>query len=247
MEYTDADAQAETTARCAGSRSQDLEGRIEKALTSQSWDRAALEQIAAEIARDIKECPTTASFEQLVARARLLHILTELEPDPERRQPSVETGVSISRELMDAFPAHVESPYYLAIFLGRQAQKQGLSALATVKKVEKLALSAVEKDPAFDSAGPLRFLAMLYIKAPAWPVSIGDIDAAREYAVQAVKTDDVPINWIVLAEVLAEDGETEKARQLLTDALDAKAARPSWERAKVIWEPRARELLRRID
>lgn len=240
-----ADVDAGNSASSLGTRPENFDAQIQEALTAESWDRHAFERIAAEIAKDFQRDLEPQSFSELVARAQLLHILTELHRDQEDRQPSVETGLKVASELSARFPDHVESSYYTAIFLGRQAQNQGLSALATVKKVEKLALAAVDKDPTFDAAGPLRFLAMLYLNAPAWPVSIGDIDRAREFAVEAVETADVPTNWIVLAGILAEDGEKEKAKSLLENALAAQGD-PYWKRAKIIWEPRARELLRRI-
>ena len=112
-------------------------------------------------------------------------------------------------------------------------------------KVEELGLKAVEIDETFMDYGPLRLLAMLYAKAPPWPTSIGDMDEALDYAERAVTASDYPMNHLIMAEVLIEDDELDKARGELEKVLAApKVGRWAYEGEQ--WRPHAMKLLKRI-
>jgi hypothetical protein len=118
--------------------------------------------------------------------------------------------------------------------------------MALAKDVEELGLKAASLDPGFENGGPYRLLAMLYVHAPPWPTSIGDIDKALEYAEKAVGVSEYPMNHLVRGEVLIEAGEVVEARNELKLVLTApKVGR--WAHEGEIWRPYARQLLDRID
>jgi hypothetical protein len=96
---------------------------------------------------------------------------------------------------------------------------------------------AIEKDPLYDEAGPHRVLALVYVRAPGWPVGPGDVEAGLNEAKQAVALrPDYPPNAFALAEALAANKDRERAREeyirgkalaaALRDAMDPDA--PFW-------------------
>ncbi len=108
--------------------------------------------------------------------------------------------------------------YYYAVNLGLILRVKGLFALNKIPLIEKALLNAVKK-PKTDLGGPLRVLGMLYLKAPAWPKGIGDIDKALEYLSRAAEEyPGHPLNHIFYAEVLIEDGRTGEAKKELETA-----------------------------
>lgn len=157
-------------------------------------------------------------------------------------------GEKAAERVIDELPDRVEGYYYLAVLKGRRAQHSGIgfSAMQLAKNVEDLGLKAASLDPVFESGGPYRLLAMLYMHAPPWPTSIGDLDKAIEYADRAVATVDYPMNHLIRGEVLIEAGEPADARKELKMVLSApKTGR--WAHEGEAWRPYARQLLDRID
>jgi len=157
-------------------------------------------------------------------------------------------GEAAAEAAIQELPDRVEGYYYLAVLNGRRAQHSGIgfSAMALAKRVEELGLKASSLDPSFESGGPYRLLAMLYVHAPPWPTSIGDIDKAIEYAEKAVGVADYPMNHLVRGEVLIEADEDVEARKELKAVLAApKSGR--WAHEGEMWRPYVRQLLDRIN
>ena len=90
--------------------------------------------------------------------------------------------------------------------------------------------------PELEQGGPLRVHGMLYLRAPPWPASIGDLEAALELLEAAVQQfPEHPQNHLFLAQVLHEDGDAEaaaaaleRAEQAIADG-DWGAAGPRWQ------------------
>lgn len=115
--------------------------------------------------------------------------------------------------------------YYLAVHLGLILRHQGIKAIVRLPELEQVLKTACLK-PETDQGGPLRVLGMLYLKAPAWPNGIGDLDQALEYLERAAKEYPLhPANHIFFAEALKEDGRDSNAKEALlrsTALLDSK-------------------------
>ncbi len=108
--------------------------------------------------------------------------------------------------------------YYYALNLGLILKEKGLLELSKLPKIHNALLCAI-KNPDIDSAGPLRVLGYLYLKAPSWPQGIGDIEKALQYLKQAIDLDkSFPENYIFYAEALRENDEPVKAKVLLEKA-----------------------------
>jgi len=105
--------------------------------------------------------------------------------------------------------------YYLAVHLGLILRHQGIKAIVRLPELEQILKAACQK-PETDQGGPLRVLGMLYLKAPAWPNGIGDLDLALEYLERAAKEYPLhPANQIFFAEALKEDGRDSNAKEAL--------------------------------
>lgn len=130
-----------------------------------------------------------------------------------------------------------EPHYYLALCMGARAQTRFVEALDLVKRMVQSGKRAVELDERVLHGGPHRLLGGIYLRAPAWPASVGDIDAAIEHLERAVAiAPDWAENHLLLAEALLEDDREDDARAALTRAkrlMTAVAAdgwRDTWQR-----------------
>lgn len=115
---------------------------------------------------------------------------------------------------------------YAAICLGHYAKATDSRDLVPV--LVRLAKAAREKEAGIDHAGPDRLLGALYLRAPAWPTSVGDLDAALEHLTAAVqRAGDWPENQLLLAEALIADDRADDASVILT-AVEASLGEPAY-------------------
>lgn len=115
----------------------------------------------------------------------------------------------------------LESPpevmFYGALCMAARARVEDGKAL--VKEMRTWGQRALEKDPTVAYGGPDRLLGGIYLRAPAWPMSIGDIDKAIKHLQEAVRiAPEWPENHLLLAEAFAEDDEHAKAAAALERA-----------------------------
>ena len=129
---------------------------------------------------------------------------------------AAEDGRKLAEKAVVAFPKSAEAHYLLGYLAGLVAQRNPLRALSLVPVIEREALAANDLDPSLDQAGPARMLGDLYLRAPEFPVSIGDPSLAVDYFRQAVElAPDHADNRLGLIEaLLAEDQSADACRQL---------------------------------
>lgn len=109
--------------------------------------------------------------------------------------------------------------YHLALCAGARAEAAPLEGLAQVKLMLTLGERALAQDPNIEHAGPERLLGALYLYAPAWPTSVGDLDQALEFLARAAARDPSwPENHLLHAEALLEDGREDEAWAALARA-----------------------------
>lgn len=139
-----------------------------------------------------------------------------------------ERGVAWARRAVLREPQRVEGHYYLALSLGQLAEAR--SKLSLVKPMEAAGKRAAELDPRFDGAGPLVFLGKLYLSAPGWPLSIGDVEQAVATLRRALALEPRPLTRLFLAQALAENDEpAEAARELQAVLVLNAALEPRWQ------------------
>lgn len=141
-------------------------------------------------------------------------------------------------------PSSAWCDYGLAQALGMQAQEERSSALDGLKKMVEHLRRAAAEDPSIDSAGPERVLALVLVRAPAWPLGPGDPETALEEARKAVaRAPDFPPNPLALGETLLATGATDEGRAATKRAL-ALAERSAEPDAKE-WVKNGKALLER--
>lgn len=110
-------------------------------------------------------------------------------------------------------PGDHECDYRLAIALGQQARERPSTGHDAMNRIVDLLRRAIAGSPRLDAAGPHRVLALVLLRAPAWPVGPGDPDAALGEARAAVALfPDSAENQLVLGEALAATDAPDDAR-----------------------------------
>lgn len=144
-----------------------------------------------------------------------------------------------------AYSEGVEAPYWTALCLGMRAKANHREGLDLIPKMIKAARLALERDPAYEHAGPHRLLGGIYLRAPEWPTSVGDIELALEFLTKAVQAaPEWPENHILLAEALIDDDSVERAREHMDEAQKRLADHPAW---RATWTKQLEELEDRIE
>jgi len=112
--------------------------------------------------------------------------------------------------------------YWQGACLGNAVRNSPLKAVQNLSELERMLTEAVQADPTLDDGGPLRVLGMLYIKAPAWPQGVGDVDRGMELIGEAAERfPDHPLNRMFLALALWDvDEDRDAAARELGIALD---------------------------
>lgn len=134
-------------------------------------------------------------------------------------------------------PSDPACDYRLALALGQQARERPATGRDAIGKMVTLLRRAAAADPQLDSGGPHRVLALVLLRAPAWPVGPGDPEAALEEARAAAKLfPDASSNQLALAEALDANERRDEARAAYQRAIalaDAasKAGDPDADRA----------------
>lgn len=162
------------------------------------------------------ECALTVlrkSQDPVIRRAplgsRLCLHLAEREASQERREKLASEGVSLADAALaqgggDDGAVH----YYLAANLGLAVRDHITLAIENLSRLESAMKQALVLSSDIDSGGPLRLLGGLYLKAPAWPQGIGDLDKALELLERAVEEHPGhPINHLFYAQALWMDGD----------------------------------------
>ena len=159
------------------------------------------------------------SPEVMVSLSRTAFIAGEEEADDDRTYKLAQLGIEVlCPEKKDCAMADPVAHYYYALHMGIIAREKGIFGIGKLPLIEK-ALKASLVKPDTDMGGPYRVLGMLYLKAPAWPKGIGDLDKALEMLEIASSRYPVfPQNHLFYAEALLEDEDYEAALEAVGKA-----------------------------
>jgi len=147
--------------------------------------------------------------------------------DDAARAAAFERGARTAQLALDLDPAPAEAHYYYALNLGLLARERPSTGVESIKAMLFHLEQALAVDPELDQAGPRRTLALVYLRAPGWPTSVGDEEAGLEQARRAAATaPGYPMNQLVLAEALVANGLEDEARAALALARELLAAGP---------------------
>lgn len=182
----------------------------------------------------------------LLPGAACLISLAEAAVSGHDRLDAAERSRRLSAAAVDRWPNNAAGHYLLAYATGLVAEQRPLQALELVPQIEKQALLASEQDPAIDHAGPDRLLAELYLRAPGFPVSIGDSSLAVEHYRRAVAlAPEKPANRLGLVEaLLVEEQLTTACGELSTlfAMLASETLKDDWNQAIELQQRLCRQL-----
>ncbi|MGB8294630.1 MAG: tetratricopeptide repeat protein [Polyangia bacterium] len=152
-----------------------------------------------------------------LALASCAQLRADFETDEAKVLAITEQGAEAAR-LASSGPTDAEAAYLQAINLGLFVQAKGLVAIGRLSELVSLLKTASAK-PDIDQGGPLRVLGLLYVRAPAWPVGPGDLDAGLELLKQAAgQHPEHPLNHLFYAQALIEADDHAAARRELDQA-----------------------------
>lgn len=145
--------------------------------------------------------------------------LAEREQDQDKREKFAIEGVEFAETaLAEGGSTDGAVHYYLAANLGLAIRDHITLALGNLDRLEDEMKQAVALSPDIDDGGPLRLLGALYLKAPAWPNGIGDLDKALELLEKAViKHPNHPLNHLFYAQALWHEDEDSNIIQVKSE------------------------------
>jgi len=182
--------------------------------------------------------------------SRLCLHLAEREADEEKREKLAAEGVEFAEAaLAQEGGGDGAVHYYLAANLGLAVREHITLAMNNLGRLESEMKQALALSPDIDDGGPLRLLGALYLKAPAWPDGIGDLDKALELLEKAVKEHPGhPLNHLFYAQALWEEGsEASLSRAKAEFALGEQLlAEGNWGYSKESWQKEFAEFAREL-
>jgi len=179
--------------------------------------------------RPAVQTPTHASSEELAAAIAADARKGEHESDPHIRAELALAARRDADTCIAAAPQAVACLFSRGVALGLEAREHPALAGAILNDMLATLARAEAVDPAYDDAGPARVQALVWIRAPGWPLGPGDPErglAAAERA--AALRPEYPPNWLAVAEAQAKTGAAaaarasyERARELATQLQDS--------------------------
>lgn len=151
--------------------------------------------------------------------SRLCLHLAERETETVRREQLAAEGVKFAETAL-ALGADADGAvhYYLATNLGLAVREHITLAVENLNRLETEMKRAVALSPDIDDGGPLRVLGTLYLKAPAWPKGIGDVDKAQALLAQAAERHPGhPLNHLFYAQALWQADDKAAMSQAKTE------------------------------
>lgn len=146
----------------------------------------------------------------------------------------------------DRWPKNAAAHYLLAYATGLVAEQRPLQALELVPLIEGEAQLAAELDGTIDHGGPDRMLGELYLRAPGFPVSLGDSSLAGEHYRRAVHlAPEKPANRLGLVEALLVEEQLSAAcgeLSTLFAMLASETAKDDWHLAIELQQRLCRQL-----
>jgi tetratricopeptide (TPR) repeat protein len=154
-----------------------------------------------------------------------LAFLAENDSRPAFREEAAKRAVVLARHGRELNADRVECHYWYAVSTGLLADVDRSYGLNAVVEMEAALKRAAAIDERYDHAGPMRLMAILHLRTPAPPVSMGSPRRGLRLLERAVELfPDYPENYLYLAEALRDNGRADEARQALAKVIGA----PPW-------------------
>lgn len=149
--------------------------------------------------------------------------LADHEGDAAAREAAATRAVQVAQWCGKRAAPSPACSFWLGAALGVQARERPMTGASALPQIEAAFKAAAAGDPAYESGGPDRALAIFYVRAPGWPLGPGDPETGLAHARRAMaQAPDHPPNLLALSEALAATGDrpgaAEQARAALARA-----------------------------
>ncbi len=174
----------------------------------------------------------------LLGAMRAMAFRIERERDGGARAALATREVELGQWCQRRAPSDPACDYRLALALGQQARERPATARDGLARMVTLLRRVIAANPSLDSAGAHRTLALVLLRAPAWPLGPGDPEAGLEEARKAAALfPEVAGNQLALGEALGKNGQPEAAgaayqRALALANAEVAAGDPDGERTR---------------
>ncbi len=163
----------------------------------------------------------------IVAAMAAMHYRIEHDAGVDKGDLS-QQAVQLGQQCLRRVPNDGGCQYRLAIALGQEAREHPAQGKDAVNHMVDLLHRAITAQPALDDGGPHRVLALVLVRAPAWPAGPGDPEAGLDEARKAVATTpDAAENQLALGEALVANGSMPEAHAAYAKAAQLAASSKS--------------------
>jgi len=217
-----------------------------RSLAAPAWGELVFDEACPAAQAEAWELQAAADPRALLGGAACMVFVAERAVSGEEALSAAQRGRSLAAAAVVRWPHSAAAHYLLAYATGLVAEQQPLQALELVTVIEQEAQRAADLDATIDNGGPERMLGELYLRAPGFPVSIGDSSAAVEHYRRAViLAPENPANRLGLVEaLLAEEQHPAACDELsvLFSLLVAEVPGDDWQRAIELQQRLCRQL-----
>lgn len=166
--------------------------------------------------------------------------------DEKKQLEQAELGITYAKHAIFVDTQSAEGNYYLALNYAMRADASKATGLSLVKPMLDALKRSNELDDELDYGGARRVMGQIYMSAPSWPTSVGDVDQAIELLEDVVEDfADYPENHLVLAQAYFKARKHNDVCRQLDIVLAAKPA-PDWAAELPEWQETARALLNKL-
>jgi tetratricopeptide (TPR) repeat protein len=157
-----------------------------------------------------------------------------------------EQGIAAAEKAIAVNPDSLGGHYWLGVNYGKYGSAKGvMKSLSLIDPIKEEMKRVIALDPDYEDGGPYRVLGRLYFKVPG--LFGGDNDEAIQNLKIAVRKGPRRyLSHIYLAEVYLDEGQDQKARELLQEVVAA-GPPPGLEAEYAGWKAEASRLLQEMD
>ncbi|KMY68287.1 hypothetical protein AAU61_00845 [Desulfocarbo indianensis] len=156
-----------------------------------------------------------------------------------------ERGIADAQKAIAINPDSLGGHYWLGVSYGLYGSAKGVTkSLSLINPIKEEMAKVIAIDPKYDEGGPYRVLGRLYFKVPG--IFGGSNSEAIKNLEQAIAYG--PARWLnhlYLAEVYLDEGENDKAKELLQKIIQGPAPQ-GLEPDYAMWTAEAQELLKKL-
>ena len=204
----------------------DVKPEWNAASLDQAWERRDVIDLPLVefVQRDIApKYESISDYELLFRACRLAYYVGNYLIPSDRSEQKIkifELAMAVGEKARKVSPQRVEGHYWTALAMGMWGLQRGiLTSLGKANDMKNAVDAAINLDPTYEQAGPLRVRGRLFFKLPGGLISFGDNQKALADLQKAIELGpEHPLNFAYLAEVQAKTKGKDTALKTLQTA-----------------------------